>query len=325
MRPNRRPFLRLSIMCGIVALVLSGCSSLAPDSSYRYVHPRVAVFRFENKAPRGTRWNIGDGMADMMVTCLMKARRFTVIERENLPAILKELDFQRTGKTREEGKIPHQRIMNVQYLIKGTITDFSHIGRGGISIGTDSTYVGGRGSTALVSMVITVIDVESGEILLSTTSSRKVRARGLDVGAAYKDVSFGGQAFYRTPLGKATQKAMNRAIREVVDVIGSRKWQPVIIEVKNNRVVLNGGRDRRLRVGALYHVMRHGEKVYDTETGNLLGTTPGRRIGVVEVTELFDKFSYAGLREGELGEVGFRLQKLSRKESVAFRKGQLEP
>jgi curli biogenesis system outer membrane secretion channel CsgG len=311
--------LRIAAPLFLIATVLvSGCETLVPDRSYRYVHPTVAVFKFENKAGSPMKWDLGTGMADVMVTGLMDTERFTVVEREDLNAILKELDLQNRGRTRPEGKVPSQRLINVQYLIKGTVTDFSHISRGGIRVSTSSTGVRGRAATALVSMVITVIDVESGEILVSTTKSSRVRARGIDLNAAYEGISFGGQAFYRTPLGRATRSAIDDAIEEVVDTIGSQPWRPAIIDIDDDRVVLNGGRDRRVKPGHLYQVMQPGERIFDTETGNYLGTTPGEGIGLVEVTEVYNKFSYAVCREGETGEVGFRLHKLSSKERKAL-------
>jgi curli biogenesis system outer membrane secretion channel CsgG len=295
-----------------------GCETLVPDRGYRYIHPTVAVFRFDNKAGSPMKWDLGTGMADVMVTGLMDTERFTVVEREDLNAILKELDLQNKGMTRSEGRVPLKRLINVQYLIKGTVTDFSHISRGSIGVGTKSTGFRGRAATALVSMVITVIDVESGEILLSTTKSSRVRARGIDLKAAYEGISFGGQAFYRTPLGKATRSAIDDAIEEVVDTIGRQPWRPSIIDIDDDKVVLNGGNDRRVKPGHFYQIMKPGERIFDTETGDYLGTTPGEGIGIVEVTEVYGKFSYAVCRQGETGEVGFRLQRLSSKEKKAL-------
>ena len=63
---------------------------------------------------------------------------------------------------------------------------------------------------------------------------------------------------------------------------------------------------------------RFGQRICDTETGDFLGTTPGEGIGVVEVTEVYDRFSYAVCRQGETGEIGFRLRRLSSKDSKAL-------
>jgi len=266
------------------------------------------------------RGDLGTGMADLLVTSLMKTERFTLVERADLDAILSELDLQRKGITREEGKIPAKRIMNVQYLIKGTITDFNHISMGSLGVGVKSTHIGGRGSEAIVSLVIMVVDVETGEILLSTTASSKVYGRGFDFAAAYNDISFGGQTFYRTPLGKATRAAIEQSVKEIVKTIGNVQWQPAIISIQDDRIVINGGKDRRVKPGSLYRIIAQGERIYDTETGDYLGATPGDELGIIEVTEIFDKFSYARLVEGECGEIGFRLSAFSSQETYEYQR-----
>ena len=312
-----RPTLFLLFTASLCFALLPGCSVLTSTSrnAYKYAHPTLAVYRFDNKAGGSSGWDLGNGMADVMVNSLIHTGRFTVVERQNLDAILRELDLQHGDITRPEGKLRKQRIINVQYLIKGTVTDFSHIGSGGVGIGVKSTHIRGGGNTAVVSIVVSVIDVETGEILLSTTKSSKVHARRFDVAAAYKDIAFGGDAFSRTPLGKATARAIDDAVADIVRSIGSIPWFPAVVEIQDADIVVNGGEDRRLKPGMLFYVMEPGDEIYDPETGNLLGTTPGRKVGVIELTRVFEKFSYACLRDGRSGEAGSRLVRIKSSES----------
>jgi curli biogenesis system outer membrane secretion channel CsgG len=306
------PSLRVFAVILLLLTCLTGCSGLPFfDRSYRYVQPTVAVFKFDNKAPFPLKWDLGEGMADQMVSGLMATKRFTVLERQDIGAVLEELQFQSGGVTRKEGKVPPQRVKNAQYLLKGRITDFTHVARGGIGIGYHWFRIGGGGTLAIVSMVIQVIDVESGQVLLAKTVSANAWAAELDLAATYQGVSFGGTAFYRTPLGKATQSAIDDAIGSIVKVIGRIPWRPVINSINKEWAVLNGGEDRRVKEGTLYHVIQPGQRIFDRETGDLLGSTPGARIGVLQVVQVFDRFSYARLLKGSCGEVGYNLEPLT--------------
>lgn len=307
------------LLCLSAALFAGGCSWMPwYDGSYRYVHPRVAVFKFENKAPFPQKWELGEGMSDMLVARLMKTNRFTVLEREDINTVLSEINLQQSEYTRPQGRVRKQNLKNVQYLIKGVITDFAHVAQGGIGIGYRWLRIGGGGKIALVSMVVTVIDVESGEVILSETCRGFTYCGSLDTEGIYKGVAFGGQMFFKMPLGHATNKAMKKAVKRIVEAIGEENWRPMILAVEQGRIVLNGGENRKVERGDIYYVMRPGKDVVDSETGNFLGRSPGREIGAIEITDVFPQFSYARLREGAAGREGYRVRPLSSEERNAL-------
>ena len=74
-------------------LITVGCRSVkySPADEAKYVKPTVAVMSFENRAPVHTKWNLGNGLADQLIDRLMQTRRYIVLERARLDAILKEL------------------------------------------------------------------------------------------------------------------------------------------------------------------------------------------------------------------------------------------
>ena len=92
-----------------------------------FVKPSIAVMTFENRAGGARGLNVGDGMKDVLVDRLMATRRFRVIERPEISRVLQELQLQNSGITRAQRRAAMGRIKNVQYLIKGTITDFGHV------------------------------------------------------------------------------------------------------------------------------------------------------------------------------------------------------
>jgi len=296
---------RLPLVAAVGVLLAAGCesyeyrmwSSASPD----LVRPTIAVMKFENRAgsPRG--WNVGEGVKDILVDRLVATERFTVIERPELDAVLKELRFQQTGATREQRRAKLGRLKNVEYLIKGTITDFGHVS-------TDSSFftwkdrldLFGTGHRAVMSVTLYVVEVESGEIVASESITESVRAKDMNVKVAYQDVAFGGSVFHKTPLGRVTAKVINKSVQEIADVVAARPWQPKIAQVRGPRnVIINGGRNRAVRAGAEYEVMQLGEPIVDPDTGDVIGTSAGSVLARLRVRDVHPQYSVAVVTTGE--------------------------
>ena len=121
-----RRCLFMLLACGLL-LPAAGCRTLfrcyprpAPDA----IVPVIAVSSFENRSGFPGEWQLGSDMADLLVNELITSRNFTVVERREFDRILKELGLQQTPHFRAEGRMNRGRLINVHYLIRGTITDF---------------------------------------------------------------------------------------------------------------------------------------------------------------------------------------------------------
>ena len=210
--------------------------------------------------------------------------------------------------TRAEDKAARGRIKNIQYLIKGVITDFSQVGGAKAHAEGSKLGVAGGSSSALVSIIIYVVDVESGEIITSEAIEESVHSSSVGVEAMYKDVSFGGSAFYRTPLGKAMNRVVERAVAKVTDSIANRRWSPRVAEVHaDGTVLVTGGADRGMSRDQMFEVVEEGPPVLDPETGDVLGNRPARVVANIRITEVSDRYSegaaqgdHAGLKVGQL-------------------------
>ena len=292
----------LPLLLAIAWLLAAGCA----ESRWTWgrndddcLKPTIAVMKFENRAAFPLQWDLGDGMKDVLVDRLFATGRYHVVERPELDSVLREIRFQQAGATRAQGRAEVGRLKNVQYLIKGTVTDFGHVATNRGFLGISEFGLFGGSQRAVLGMTVYVVDVESGEIIASESLSESVRASDLAVTAAYKGVSFGGSTFYRTPLGKATSKVIDKAVRRVTDSIAARPWQAKVAMVQpHGAVVLNGGRDRGVRPGAAYDVLECGRPITDPETGDCLGHCPGTRVGRVAVSRVHDRYSEAKIVAG---------------------------
>ncbi len=301
------------ILAAAVAM-LAGCedANFGLGPADLYVKPTVAVMKFENRAPISMGWNLGDGTADILVDRLMATGRYHVVERAELGEVVKEVKLQNSGATREENRAAKGRFKNAQYLIKGTITDFGVVSKESGFFGAGGFDIAGGGNRAVMGVTVYVIDVESGEIVCSRSFQESLRAGDMATTASYKSVAFGGSTFYSTPLGKATAKVIQNAVKEITLSVAARPWEPKIAKVTEGAVIINGGSDRRVAVGAEYQVVRPGEPVTNPDTGDVLGHTAGTIVAHIRVRRVYAQYSEADLVSGraESVAVGQRCQKV---------------
>jgi curli biogenesis system outer membrane secretion channel CsgG len=260
--------------------------------------PVVAVTSFDNRSGFEGQWKLGDGMADVLVTELIRSRNFAVVEREHFEKLVGEINRQRTGLFRPEGKTPVGRMKGAQYLIRGVINDFSQAGGGGFFMAVRSFMFLGHGHKARVSLTLTIIDIESGQIVSSVQSTGIVRTREAYAQATYKGVTFGGDVFFSTPLGQATQRAIRSGVRAITKEMPHNPWQPMISCLRNTSIIINGGKDRGFREGTLYLVRGAAEPITDPTTGDVLTFVPGPKVGTIRITEVDEKVSFAVAVQG---------------------------
>jgi curli biogenesis system outer membrane secretion channel CsgG len=291
---------RISLPVLVVSLcVCAGCRTDLADPREDFVKPTVAVMKFENRSAFPLGWNLGDGMADVLVDRLVATRRLHVIERPELDSVLRELRFQNSGATRTENRAATGRLKNVQYLVKGTVTDFGHVSAGTNWLGLPNLDIYGSSNRAVMALTLYVVDVESGEIICSESLQETVTAQDLNVKVAYQNISFGGTVFYSTPLGKATSRVIEKAVRRVTETIASQPWEPKIAQVQeDNTVIINGGANRGLQVGDEFDVIEAGGTILDPDTGDVLGNRTGKTLGRVKVTSVQDRYSVAAVTSG---------------------------
>ena len=292
-------------LTAMVALFgLTSCNSTiihsTPTLSEGMHAPVVAVTSFENRAGFEGQWKLGDGMADLLVSELVLSRNFVVVERQHFENITGEIQRQQSALFRPEGKTSVGRMKNAQYLIRGVINDFSQSGGSGLFLSIVRTvFLLGRSHTARVSLTLTLVDVETGQILSSVQSTGLVRTREAFVKATYEGVSFGGEVFFATPLGQATSRAIEGGVSQIVRNMPKNPWRPMISCVRDGNILINGGKDRGFREGAEYIARGPAEPVTDPATGDVLTFVPGSKIGLLRISRVDDKVSYAKIIQGQ--------------------------
>ena len=253
-------------------------------------------------------------MADLLVARLLETDRVIVLERQHLGDVVGEITRQGRDLFRREGRVERGRLKNARYLIRGSVTDFGVIGGAGAGVGMSRFRLFGRGSHARVAISLKVSDVETGEILCAVKAEGLASEGEVGAEARYKGMAFGGDAFFRTPLGRATERAIASAVDRILRGLPRLYWQPRVVNVEPDGVVINGGRNYRVRVGDVFVVRDAPRVLTDPETGNPLETVAGPRIGWLRVTAVREQSARAALLEGR-AERGHCLERRRRAEA----------
>ncbi len=274
---------------------------------------RVAVLDFDYGTVRsyvadiwGSDQDIGKGIADMLVTQLVRNGNYSVIERKQLDRVLHEQNFQQSGRADASTAAQLGRILGVDAIIIGSITQFGRDDKkvgvgggvrvGGIGIGG----VGRRQAKAVVQIDARIVDIRTAEILGVATGFGESKRSGTTLigGAAVGGVAAGGafdmssSNFGSTILGEATRLAVDSLVTELVGA-SSKVTETVaaisalVADVSGHELIINVGTTGGVRVGTEYDVVRPGREIRDPATGRVLRrtTTPVGKIKIISADE----------------------------------------
>ncbi len=284
--------------CVLLGVLLAAGCLLSASGAQAAPKKTIAVSEFDNKSGWSGSWKIGWGMQEMMATALVDTGKFTVLERQDLDAIMAEQDLGASGRTGEGSAAAIGKLGKAQILISGAVTEFEEKKGGeGAGIGFKGFRIGGSHEQAHVAINVRIYDTSSGEVLDSIRVEGAADAGGLKLG--YSNADFGGDlgGFRKTPLGEATQQAIDEAVQKIASRLKSVPWQGKLIKATPSKVYLNAGSEGGVSDGMEFDVYRQGEALVDPDTGMTLGAET-EKVGRIKVTDVKDKFSIASVVSG---------------------------
>ncbi|MDD5071090.1 MAG: CsgG/HfaB family protein [Candidatus Omnitrophica bacterium] len=252
----------------------------------------IAVTEFTNASGLGSYINLGDDFSAQLTDSLIQSGAFIVLSRTELSSIVGEQDLSASGRTAVSQTAQIGKIIPAQILIKGNITEFDkNKESGGQGLTISGVTIGAKKSNAHIAVILQIIDSTTGEVIDSKRIEGDAQDSGFAIG--YEGSwSIGSSSFKKTPLGKATQIAIDRAVVYIADKLSSVPWQGRVVTVKDSIVYLNAGEKTGISQGQTFTVYRKGETLVDPETGVELGSEK-TKIGEISITEIEEKFSKA--------------------------------
>ena len=301
-----RAFLLGSIVLITSLFSLSGCiqqnqyANLAAEQPVASTLPPVglkklvAVETFENKAGFESEIDLGNGMADMLTDSLIQSGYFNVMERQAVQSVLTEQDFAASGRTVQAGTTAQiGKVLPVQLLIRGSVTEYATETTGGDQgLNIRGVTVNMQRSTAHVAIIIRLIDTTTGQVIDSQRVEGEARSGGLGFGYADSDFDFFQSGYSKTPIGEATQIAIDRAVEYVIRRMCDIPWEGKVVTVRDNEVIINAGSNAGIETGDRFSVFHQGREFVDPDTGVSLGSELSK-IGQIEAVNVQDKYTKA--------------------------------
>jgi curli biogenesis system outer membrane secretion channel CsgG len=220
---RKRVILTLVVLVTLMAMPWGG-----PVRAQRAARPTVALLDLDYGTIQRWwegNWDIGKGVADLIVDELVNDGSYRVIERKRLDAILAEQNFANSDRADPDAAMVAKigKVLGVKYFIVGSITKFGTenknvgIGGGGWSAGGIGIgKVGTSKGKATVALTMRIIDTSTGEIMASAKGEGVSSRSGLLLGggggnwggAGFGEISMGSTDYRETVLGEATEKAV---------------------------------------------------------------------------------------------------------------------
>jgi curli biogenesis system outer membrane secretion channel CsgG len=257
--------------------------------------PRVAVIEFKNKVS-GYSWGwyqAGLQAQDMFVTELVGTKKYRVIDREQLQAVMREKGLSLSGDIDPKTAIQFGKMLGVEYLITGALTE---LGAQRTNISVPGGLLGRfQPSTSVgTSKMDCAIDARA----ISTTTGEIVWADKASASSSDATVFVAGAGG-----GVDDQRKLDHLIRPVVaklaaslakealgtsGVGGANDASGVagkIARIGEGTIYLNVGSEAGVKEGDEFSVVRMGEPIKDPDTGEVLGQNETKigRLKVIKV------------------------------------------
>lgn len=277
----------LTFIMGIIALPATGAVNLH----------LIAVLPFDDgsiKQTWGEKYNLGKGVADELVTALLATNRFRLIERAEIEKVLDEQDLEKDGVIDPTTAAKIGKILGVQYLIIGRITEFSTKKDDDILVNPNHHNPMGMmvtRATSRVAIDARLVNATTAEILTSVTGIGKKATVNLGMITKEGGVLFGDKDFKKSDLGRALRQAVNSTARQLAvkayDGMAPLTITGMIAYVSTERIIINVGKKHGVEPGMIFKVAHKLENVKDPVTGQVIGevTEPVAEILVTEVKE----------------------------------------
>ena len=286
----------------VLLVLMSWSMAVWSQGGLRY---SIQVVEFENKANWSGRWNLGQAWGAVLTDKLQQSGRYIVIgEADMRDAAMDEQDFAASGRTAGGNKAPQTGQMTpAQLIVKGVITAFDDgTSGGGGSVGFKGLRVGAKGGKSTISGTVYVVDTTTGAVTASQNFEAEVKDKGLKVGVSKHGFSGDVGGFKKTPAGKVMEEAIEKIIPFLDMQLDSIKWSATVIKGGADRIIINRGTREGVSEGMTLRV-GEAEEIRDPDTGELLDTDFRER-GLIQITEVKEKLSYAKSIKGEAPKKG---------------------
>jgi len=136
-------------------------------------YPNIAVLPYANKAAVSQEISLADAsmVSEFVIEQLVDSGRFSVIEREQMLAIMQEMNLSNTGMVSPMSMVQIGNLSGAQYMLVGSITGLSTKVSGAEYQNSVAGGVGGNKNTVIANVTARIFEVETGRIVLAASGT----------------------------------------------------------------------------------------------------------------------------------------------------------
>ncbi len=244
----------------------------------------VAINKFDNKS--GAPDSVFETIRSRVQQCVVGARKYEVVEREQIKAAMSEQTLVASGVTDgEAAEAPEAGKMKAaSYVMYGNILYCGKDKSGGSSEGVASSVVKSK-----VELQIKITDGETGKVL----SIKSAIGYGTDKAMATSEFS--------SSAGQGMRDAIDEACHMAADALRDVAYPAKIITADDEEAIINMT-DEEVKEGDVFDVVDAKDLGTDEDTGEWLGFG-GKTIGRLKVVSTGPKTSNAEPIEGKKGKM----------------------
>ncbi len=227
----------------------------------------VAINKFENKS--GVDAQQMETIRARVQECVVGARKFEVVEREQLKAAMSEQALAAAGQTdSEDADAPEAgKLKAASYIIYGNILYCGADKAGGASEGVASAV-----SKSKVEIQIKITNGESGKIL----TQKSAIGYGIDKALATSE--------FKSQSGQGMRDAIDEACHMAADALRDVAYPAKVIKVGKKDITINMT-DAEVKEDDIFDLIEADEPMTDPDTGAFLGFD-GDDVGRVQITRV---------------------------------------
>lgn len=244
----------------------------------------VAINKFENKS--GAPDSLFETIRARVQQCVVGARKFEVVEREQIKAAMSEQNLVASGLTDgEAAEAPEAGKMKAaSYIVYGNVLYCGKDKSGGASEGVASAVVKSK-----VELQIKITNGETGKIL----TQKSAIGYGVDKAMATSE--------YTSSTGQGMRDAIDEACHMAADALRDVAYPAKIVSADDEEAIINMT-DEEVREGDVFDVVDAKDLGSDEDTGAWLGFG-GKTIGRLKVETTGPQTSNAVPIEGKKGKM----------------------
>lgn len=274
-----------NIVAALFALALFAVPCWAQEEKVR-----IGVFQFESKTS-GVTQQQANAVMDLMTRALASSKSISVIERDQLDKVGKEIRLGQSGLVDAGTAAELGRIAGVQYILLGAVTGLDKKASGGAIPLFGSIGIASGSEEAQATIDVRIVDTSTAEIklALSETGYSSNETSGLYMGGAVlAEGTFDGLE------SRAISDSVTRLAARIRGTLGGESSH--VLSVSDKEATIDIGSSMGAKEGALYLVYADGKTIL-----GMNGETIGQErlaLAVLKVREVAPAYSHCTFVKG---------------------------